>query len=181
MAWWEWVREFVGGVSERVETGLRELLGMPGEIEPYIPTRPATEEQIAEALKEAVYAERFIQEVELDQAHRLARGVRFYEPLRNVARMRHWTVADPRDIVPDIHTQISQRRVLIGPDGAMVHVDVAGGYGERYDEDLFLRKTASALPDSFVKRYDLPRTLLAQRYTVAAETYVQRHKPLPGR
>ena len=181
MAWWEWAREFIGGVTERIETGLRELLDMPAEIEPFIPTRPATEEQVAEALKEAAYAERFIQDVELDQAHRLARGVLFYEPLTNVARMRHWTVADPREIVPDIHTQISQRRVLIGPDGAMVHVDISFGYGELYDYDEALRKTAAALPDKFVERYKVSRTLLASRYLVAEETFVQRHKPLPGR
>lgn len=179
VGWWDWVRETAAKVGHTIKTGLRGVIDMPSEIEPYLPSRPATQEQIGEAMEQAAYAERFIQEVEVDEARRLARGVPFYERLRNVARMRHWTVQAPEEIVPDLHTQISQRRVLVGPDGAITHIDIAGGYGEAYDADKFLRKAASALDDEFVNRYEgISRSDLIRRFTVATETYVQRHKPL---
>lgn len=179
MAWWDWVREAARKVGTVIETGLRGVIGLPEEIEPYIPTYPATPEQIEEAMEEAIYAERFIQEVTLEDAHRLARGVRFYEPLTNVARLRQWTVADPAEIVPDMDSMISQRRVIVGPDGAMTHVDISGGYGERYNDDEFLRKAASALDDDFVNRYEgVGRSQMIRTWTVATETYIQRFPAL---
>ena len=179
MGWWEWVREFTGGITERIETGLKEVLGMPAEIEPYIPVRPATPEQITEAMEEAAYAERFIQEIELDQAQRLARGVRFYEPLTNVARMRHWTVADPWTTVPPRDAMWSIRAVLVAPDGALIQTDIRGKTGQKMDYDEFVRAVAASLPKEFVDRYEkVSRTLMAREWIVAQETYVERFKPL---
>ena len=179
MGWWEWVREFAGGVKERIDTELKELLGMPAEIEPYIPVRPATPEQIAEAMEEAVYAERFIQEIEVSEAFRLARGVRFYEPLTNVARLRHWTVADPWTTVPPRDAMWSIRAVVIGPDGNVTYVDVRGKTGQKMDHDEFLRAAASALENDFVAQYEgVGRSTMIRDWVVATETYVERFKPL---
>lgn len=179
MGWWEWAREFASGITERVETGLREFLGMPEEIEPYIPTRPATEEQIAEAMEEAIYAERFISEIEIGQATRLARGVPFYERLRNVARMRHWTVADPFTTAPPKDAQWSVRAVLIGPDGRVTYVDVSAPTGQQLSYDEFTRRAASGLEDDFVNSYEgVGRSAMVRDWLVAYDTYVQRFKPL---
>ena len=182
MGWWEWVREFTSGITERIETGLKEVLGMPAEIEPYIPVRPATPEQMAEAMEEAAYAERFIQEIELDQARRLSRGVPFYKRLRNVAQMRHWTVADPFTTLPPKDAQWSVRGVLVAPDGNVTFVDVAAPTGEKLPYDEFVRRAASALEDDFVNQYEgVSRSDMIRKWLVAIDTYVQRFKPLPGK
>jgi hypothetical protein len=152
---------------------------MPEEIEPYLPTRPATPEQIAEAIEEAIYAERFISEIELDQATRLARGVLFYEPLRNVARLRHWTQADPFTTDPPRDAQWSIRAVVIGPDGQVSYVDVAGKTGQAMTQDEFLRAAASSLEDDFVNSYEgVGRSQMIRDWVVATETYIQRFRPL---
>uniref|UniRef100_A0A6H1ZV68 Uncharacterized protein n=1 Tax=viral metagenome TaxID=1070528 RepID=A0A6H1ZV68_9ZZZZ len=178
MGWFDWVREFGEAIGEAIETGLRGVFDLPGEIRPVIPERPASLELIEELVAETAFFERFVGEVTYGEAIRLSRGVPFYERLKNVARMRHWTVMDPRDIVPDMQTQISLRRVYVGPDGAVTYVDIAFGYGERYNEDEALRKSAAALDEEWVERYDVGRSQLARDYLVAEGVYMQRHKPL---
>ncbi len=178
MGWFDWIREWAGRVTTAIETGLRGVIDLPAEIEPYLPSRPATLEQIREAMAEAAYAERFVQEAIPDEARRLSRGVRFYEPLRNVARMRHWVVAAPGDVPPSPDYQISVRRVLVGPDGKMTHVDVSFPTGQAYTEDEMIRRAASALDDDFVSEYEIGRSALVRQYTVAQDVYIQRFKPL---
>ena len=179
MGWWEWVREFTGGIGERIETGLREFLGMPAEIEPYLPERPATLEQISEAMEEAAYAARFIQEIEISEAFRLARAVRFYEPLTNMARLRHWTTANPWTTAAPRDAMWSIRAVLVAPDGALIQTDIRGKTGQKMDYDEFVRAVAASLPKEFVDRYEkVSRTLMAREWIVAQETYVERFKPL---
>jgi hypothetical protein len=178
VGWLDWVYETARKIGISIETGLRGIIGLPEEIEPYIPSRPATAEQIEEIMEALPYTERFIREALPDEARRLARGVSFYRKLRNVAQTRHWTTQAPEDIIPDEHTQITLRRVLIGPDGTMTHVDVAFGYGELYDEDEALRRTAAALDNEFVDRYQIGRSQLVREYVVIQEVYLQRHKPL---
>ncbi len=178
MGWFDWVRETAGKVGTAVRTGLRGVIGLPEEIEPYLPSRPATIEQIEEAMEEAIYAERFVQEAIPEEARRLSRGVRFYEPLRNVARLRHWTAASPQDIPPSPDYQISVRGVVVGPDGKMSHIDVAFPTGERFTEDEFIRRAASALDDDFVAEYEISRSDIIRKYLVARDSYIQRFKPL---
>lgn len=178
MAWFDWIRELAGKVGIAIETGLRGIIGLPEEIEPYLPSRPATLEQIEEAMLEAAYADRFVREAMPDEAFRLSRGVRFYEPLVNVARLRHWTAAAPQDVPPSPDYQISVRAVVIGPDGTMTHVDVAFPTGEAFTEDEFIRRAASALDDDFVGEYEIGRSALIRDYVVARDAYIQRFKPL---
>jgi hypothetical protein len=176
---WDWIQEFARGITERIDTGLRELLQQPEEIRPEVITRPATPEQIEEALEEAVWSERFIREIELDEAIRLGRGVPFYEKLTNVARMRHWTTVDPFTWTPPPDAQISVRAVLIGPDGTMTYTDVSGRTGEPLSYDDFIRRAASSLDDDFVAQYEgVGRSDMVREWVVSTETYVQRFKPL---
>lgn len=178
MGLFEWLRHTARRVGIAIDTGLRGIIGLHEEIEPYIPTRPATPEQIEEIVDQLLDTQRFIQEELPDEARRLARGVRFYEPLTNVARMRHWTAQALEDIPPSLDYQISVRGVVIGPDGTMTHVDVGFPVGEAYTEDEFIKRAASALDDEFVDRYDMGRSALVRQYTVATEGYIQRHKDL---
>lgn len=179
MGWFDWVRETAGKVTTAVKTGLRGVIELPEEIEPEIVARPATLEQIEEALEEAVYAERFIQEVVPDEAIRLARGVQFYEPLTNVACMRHWTAQDITQIKASADYQISVRAVLVAPDGQMTYVDVAFPTGEAFSWDEFTRRAASALDDDFVNQYEeVGRSQMVRSWNVAMEPYIQRFKPL---
>lgn len=178
MGWFDWIRELAGKVSTAIETGLRGIIDLPAEIEPYLPYRPATIEQIEEAMLEAAYAERFVREAMPEEAFRLSRGVPFYERLRNVARMRHWTVAAPGDIPPSPDYQISVRGVFIMPDGKMSHVDVAFPTGQKFTEDEFIRRAASALDDDFVAEYKIGRSEIVRKYMVARDAYIQRFKPL---
>lgn len=178
MPWYEWVAETVRKVSEVIETGLRGVIELAEEIRPVIFPRPATPEAIEEIVEELVATERFIEQVIPDEAIRLARGVQYREPLTNVVRIREWTHARPEDIMPGPDEIISQRRVIVGPDGKMTHVDVGGGYGVPYDEDEYLRAAASALDDDFVAEYDIGRSALVRQYTIATETYITRYAPL---
>jgi len=178
VGWLDWVRETAAKVGEVVRTGLRGIIDLPEEIRPVIFPRPETPEAIEEIVEELVYTDRFIEEALPPEALRLARGVLYREPLTNVARLREWTAARPEDIIPGSNEIISQRRVLVGPDGQMTHVDIAGGYGTPYDADEFLRKAAAALDDDFVSQYDIGRSALVRQYTVAVETYIQTYVPL---
>lgn len=178
MGWFDWVRETAGKVGIAISTGLRGIIGLPEEIEPYLPSRPATQEQIREAMDEAAYAERFIQEALPEEARRLSRGVRFYEPLKNVARLRHWTVAAPGDIPASPDYQISVREVYIAPDGKMTHVDVSFPTGEKFTEDEFTRRAASALDNDFTDKYKVGRSQIVKDWAVARDVYIQRYTPL---
>ena len=178
MGWFDWIRELAGKVTTAIDTGLRGVIDLPAEIEPYLATRPATLEQIEEAMLEAAYSERFVREAMPDEAFRLSRGVPFYERLKNVARMRHWTVAAPGDIPASPDYPISVRAVVIGPDGKMTHVDVAFPTGQKFTEDEFLRRAASALDEDFVAEYKIGRSDLIRDYVVARDAYIQRFKPL---
>lgn len=178
MGLFDWIRRTVSQVTTAIETGLRGIIELHKEIAPYIPTRPATEAQIEEAMEGLLDTQRFIAEELSDEALRLARGVRFYEPLTNVARLRHWTAQAPQDIPPSDDYYISVRRVVIGPDGAMSHVDIRFGAGEVYTEDEMTRRAASALENEFVDRYDVGRSEIIRQFTVAQEAYIERFKPL---
>lgn len=178
MGFFDWIRHSAAQVYESIETGLRGVIGLHEEIEPYIPVRPAAIEEIEEVVAELVQTRAFISWELPEEARRLARGVRFYEPLRNVARMRHWTAMAPEGIPASPDYQISVRAVLIGPDGNMTHVDVAFPTGEAYSYDEFIRRAASALEDDFVANYDIGRSQLVRQYVVAQESYIQRFSPL---
>lgn len=178
MGFFDWIRHTASRVGIAIDTGLRGIIDLHPEIEPYIPDRPATPEQIEEVVEELLDTQRFIQEELPDEARRLARGVRFYEPLTNVARMRHWTVRALEEIPPSLDYQISVRGVVIGPDGTMTHVDVAFPIGEAYTEDEFIKRAASALDDEFADGYQMGRSDIIRQFTVHKEAYIQRHKPL---
>lgn len=178
MGWFDWIRETATAVGETIATGLRGIIELAEEIRPYVFPRPASLEAIEEIVEEMAYTERFIEEAIPDEALRLARGVLQRETLTNVARIRDWTQARPEDIMPGPDEIISQRRVLVGPDGTMTHVDIGGGYGVPYDEDEYLRAAASALDDDFVSQYDIGRSELVRQYTIATETYITRYVPL---
>ena len=71
MAWWDWIASTARKIGTAIETGLRGIIELPEELEPYIPARPATLEQIEEALADTLYADRFIEEALPDEARRL--------------------------------------------------------------------------------------------------------------
>lgn len=178
MGWFDWVRETAAAVGEVIATGLRGIIELAEEIRPYVFPRPATPEAIEEVIEEMAATESFIQEVIPDEALRLARGVLASERLTNVARVRQWTTLDPWEVEASSKYQISVRRVIVGPDGAMTHVDVAFPVGEAYTEDEMIRRAASALDDKFVKKYDMGRSALVRQYTLTQETYLQTFVPL---
>lgn len=178
MPWYEWVAETVGKVTTAVRTGLRGVIELAEEIRPAIYPRPADVEAIEEIVEEMVATERFIQEVIPDEALRLARGVLTREPLRNVTRVRQWTALDPLEVAASDDYQITVRRVLVGPDGKMTHVDVAFPVGEAYTEDEMIRRAASALDQDFADAYTIGRSSLVRQYTVTQEVYLQTFVPL---
>jgi hypothetical protein len=178
MGFFDWIRRTAEQIYEAIETGLRGVIGLHEEIEPYLPTRPATMAQIEEAIEELVDTQRFIREALPDEALRLARGVLDWEPLKNVARVRQWTAMALEDIPASDNYQISVRGVLVGPDGKMTHVDVAFPTGEAYSYDEFLRRAASSLEDDFVANYDMDRSSIVRQFTVALEPYLQTFVPL---
>ena len=178
MGWFDWVAETAGKIRTAIRTGLRGVIDLPEEIEPYIPTRPATPAQIEDIVEELVYTERFIEEALPDEALRLARGVLTREPLRNVARVRQWTTLDPYDIPPSLDYQISVRGVLVAPDGKITHVDVAFPTNEAYSYDEFVRRAASSLEDDFVAEYDMGRSAMVRQFLAVSEPYIQTYVPL---
>lgn len=181
MGWADWVRHTVEAVSGVIKTGLRGIIELAEEIRPYIFPRPADIETIEEIVEEMAATERFIEKAIPDEALRLARGVLAREKLTNVYRLRSWTAASPESIKPGPNEIISQRRVLVGPDGTMTHVDIGGGYGVPYNEDEYLRAAASALDNDFVKKYKIGRSQLVRQYTLVVETYIDTYVPITGR
>lgn len=179
MGWLELIAKYVNIITEAIESGLRAAFGLPEEIAAELPPPPSTVEEIEAAMEAAEQASRFVREITLEEAQRLARGVPFYERLTNVARMRHWTVADPFTTAPPPDAMWSVRVVVVGPDGEMCAVDVRGKVGQPLDRDEFIRAAASALPDEFVERYKgVGRSEMIREWVVAQETYVERFKRL---
>lgn len=173
MGWFDWLGYTARAIGEVIETGLRGIIELAEEIRLYVAPRPATPEQIREIMEEMAYTERFIQEAIPDEAIRLARGVLAREPLTNVARLRQWSAVSPEYMVPSEDYYISVRRVLVGPDGVMTHVDVRFPSGEAYTEDEMIKRAASALDDEFADRYDMGRSALVRQYTLVQEGYIE--------
>jgi len=173
VGWLDWIRETAQQVGTAIRTGLRGVIELAEEIEPYLPFRPATEAQIEEAMEEAIYADRFIQEALPDEAIRLARGYLTQERLTNVWRTATWTQQDIYSIQPGEKQYLIIRSVHVGPDGAMTHTDVRFPGGQKFDYDEWVRRTASALDDDFVARYDVGRSALVRQFTVHQETYIE--------
>lgn len=173
MGWREWVRHTVETVGEVIETGRRGIIELAEEIRPIIFPRPADVEAIEEIIEELATTESFIREAIPPEAVRLARGVRRRERLTNVARVREWTAVTAEYVKPSKDYYISVRRVLVGPDGTMTHVDVRFPLNEAYTEDEMIKRAASALDDDFVSQYDMGRSALVRQYTLTQEVYLE--------
>lgn len=177
MGWFDWIRHTAGKVSEAIKIKSREPIGLPEELALPEEVYPATVEELEELMEQQVQATRFISEGVYEQADRLAKGARAYEPLKTRARVRQWVQQTPEQVVPGPGQQVSVRKVYIGPDGEMFSLDIAFPTGERYTESEYLKRAASALDDEIAQRYGVEtpsqRYGFLREYVVAEEVYLQ--------